>query len=93
MTGTENWIPNEMSTAWRHRHRKQLVVKIERAHRKYGLKYQVVHYHPGMYGSVIRQDEEFVDDMATARRKAGVHLRHWNDSRTWVKDPDYGRKT
>jgi hypothetical protein len=41
---------------------------------------------------VVLQPPEYVKTMGEARRKAAVHLRHWDDQKKWIKDEGFGRR-
>ena len=88
----DNWIENNDKTIWRHRYNPRMVVSIEpnTSEPRRG-KYFIFHTHPGPHG-VIPQPMESADLMKVARKKAEIHLRHWNDQEKWESDPDYGKR-
>jgi hypothetical protein len=89
---TDNWTENSDKTIYRHKTNPKVTVAIlpNVLEPKFG-KYYVVHSHPAPNGGFVMQPMEGARDMASARKKAEMHMRHWNDPTKWREDPDYGK--
>ena len=85
-----NWSENKERTVWKHK--KNTHVKVTITPRPYITGYIVSHYHPGPGGTVVLQPPEYARTLAEARRKAAVHLRHWDDQKKWTRDEGFGRR-
>jgi len=85
-----NWLSNKTETYYYHKDNHKVIVAITPTIPRG--RYQVFHSHPGVGGSSVPQELETALNMASARKKADKHMRHWNDSRKWRSDPDYGKK-
>lgn len=97
----DHWIETPDKRMWRHKFNPMMAVAIEPVS-KYdpdkapNRKYRILHTHPTIVrrglSSVIVQSPEYAETMESAREKAYVHLRHWNNENLWVFDKDFGRK-
>jgi hypothetical protein len=88
---TDNWNENSDKTTYKHKSNPNVVVLIRRNLHGNSPKYFVWHSHPASGGSAIMQEPEGALTMASARKKAEMHMRHWNVSNLWSKDIDYNR--
>lgn len=87
---TNNWISNKNETYYYHKDNHKVIVAITPTIPRGA--YTVFHSHPGPHGTSVPQELETAKNMASARKKADMHMRHWNTSgEAWLKDPDYGR--
>jgi hypothetical protein len=78
-----NWRRSGLN-GWRHKERNALRVFIRlNANKERPEKYQVFHSHPRPDGGVTPQDFQYAWNMRDAKKKARVHLRHWNDPKKW----------
>ena len=87
---TDNWIENADKTVYKHKANPRVVVIIRKNPSNYP-KYLIYHSHPAPRGHAIMQEPEGALTMASARKKAEMHMRHWNVSNLWSKDIDYNR--
>jgi hypothetical protein len=83
----DNWISNKTETSWTHKSNPQMIVAILVTKRGY----EILHTHPAPGGKVILQYPEYTDLMRVARKKADLHIKHWNDPMKWTTDKDYGK--
>jgi hypothetical protein len=88
---TDNWIENATKTNYVHKSNPKMVVKIMNSNDPKNAKYFVYHTHPGYGGIVIPQKMERAMTMDHARKLVEVHLHHWNNSKKWASDPDFGK--
>jgi hypothetical protein len=89
----DNWTENAAKTVWKHKYNNLLQVLIlpNRGVRP-ASRYIVIHYHPGPRGTVILQPSDHANSMVEARKKARMHMKHWNDPKKWQSDPDFGKR-
>jgi hypothetical protein len=84
-----NWIANKTETYYYHKANHKVIVAITPTIPRG--KYTVFHSHPAVNGGSVPQELETANSMASARKKAMKHMRHWNFQPEWSKDPDYNR--
>ena len=84
-----NWIANKTETYYYHKDNHKVIVAITPTIPRG--KYNVFHSHPGPNLTSVPQELETANNMASARKKANMHMRHWNDNRVWKMDEDYGK--
>lgn len=87
----DNWTENSDKTVYRHKANPKVMVAILPNPLDNRGKYFVFHAHPAPNGGAVMQPKEYAKDMSSARKKAEMHMRHWNDSTKWKEDPDYGK--
>lgn len=86
---TDNWNANKTKMIYTHKKDPNVFVLIRKNLDNYP-KYLVFHAHPGPERT-ITQEPEGALTMASARKKAEMHMKHWNDPTKWKSDPDYGK--
>jgi hypothetical protein len=88
---TNNWTENTTKTTYKHKENKNVVVLIRRNIHSNNPKYFVYHSHPAPNGGSVMQEPEGAMSMESARKKADMHMRHWNLKTSWVLDSEYGK--
>lgn len=89
---TDNWTENSDKTTYKHKANRNVVVLIRRNIHGDSPKYFVWHSHPAPNGRAVMQEPEGAMSMESARKKAEMHMRHWNESgAAWLRDSDYGK--
>ena len=90
---TNNWLSNSTNTIYTHKdnHNVKVEIILNKTDPQYG-KYWVFHSHPALGGRSVPQEMERAKNMASARKKADMHMHHWENSFAWSRDPDYGKK-
>ena len=86
---TDNWNENKTKMIYTHKKDSNVIVLIRKNPTNHP-KYLVFHSHPGP-DRTIMQEPEGALNMASARKKADMHMRHWSDPSKWKLDPDYGK--
>ena len=87
----DNWTENSDKTTYKHKDNPNVVVLIRRNIHGNSPKYFVYHSHPAPGGRAIMQEPEGAMSMESARKKAEMHMRHWNLQSAWYTDRDYNR--
>ena len=87
----ENWNENANKTVYTHKANPKMVVKIIETNDPKNAKYFVYHTHPGYGGIVIPQKMERAMTLTHARKLVEPHLKHWDNSKNWCSDPDFGK--
>lgn len=88
---TNNWTENTNKTTYKHKSNPYVVVLIRRNIHSNNPKYFVLHSHPAPNNRAIMQEPEGANSMESARKKAEMHMKHWNSVDAWRSDDDYGR--